>query len=80
MFEHFKNLFGSIDTIEENLENIPFDQTIEDDELDSIITEKELHFAIFSQNNGKSAGIDEIIIEIIMSKNFHYRQFYQHLI
>ena len=67
MFEHFKNLFGSIDTIEENLENIPFDQTIEDAELDSIKTEKELHFAIFSQNNGKSAGIDEIIIEIIKS-------------
>lgn len=40
-------------------------QDIQDNELDSHITEQEIHRAVFKQKNSKSSGPDELSAEII---------------
>ena len=61
--DHFKNMFG--EQTEQNSTDPTLNVNITDDELDCEITITELRSAVFSQNNNKAPGIDNISSEII---------------
>jgi hypothetical protein len=63
LFENIKEPFGENASIESEEPNL--DQYVpSDDDLNCEIMETELHFAVFMQNNNKSAGIDGLTAEI----------------
>jgi hypothetical protein len=63
LFTHFKNLYGT-DNLNNDLNDDDLYDVIHDDDLDQEINFQELKHAVFSQNNGKSSGIDTIFAEI----------------
>ena len=68
LYKHFEELYG--DTF--NIENDDLDfHEIQDNELDTEITEQELRGAVFKQNNGKSPVPDKIPAEIIKASYEH---------
>ena len=68
LYKHFDELYGD----NANNENDDLDfHDIQDNELDTEITEQELRRAVFKQNNGKSPGPDKIPAEIIKASYEH---------
>lgn len=64
LLHHFQNLFGQDDNQEPVTdENLP-QSDLYPEFFDTEITEDELRSAVFSQNNGKSPGLDELPAEI----------------
>jgi hypothetical protein len=63
LYNHFNNLLS--DTPDIDITENQHPQYIQDDDLDDVITEQEVHRAVYKQNNGKACGPDEITAEII---------------
>ena len=62
--DHFKRMFGEQAEPKQNTEpNV--DINVTNEELDAQFTYSELHSAVFSQNNNKTPGVDNITSEII---------------
>lgn len=61
LYTHFKNLYSS----EAGAENLNLDQNfVIDDDLDGVLTISEIKTAVFSQNNNKGAGENNLFAEI----------------
>ena len=63
LYNHFNTLLGQVPE-NNNANDIEF-QDIQDNELDSKITEQEIRQAVFNQKSGKSPGPDELTAELI---------------
>ena len=63
MFNHFNGLLGS-EPAQEDINHANGPPLIDDENLDSEFTEAELKHAVFSQNNSKSPGNDQLIAEV----------------
>ena len=61
LYDHFKQLYSS-EPRQTNDDEI--ETEINDDELDVEITLEEIKNAVYSQNNNKSSGLDNLIAEV----------------
>ena len=64
LFDHFKELYSNTDEPPDDNHNPINHYNANDDDLDCPITLSELKTAVFSQNNNKACGLDQISSEI----------------